>query len=197
MKSHLMTFALAVMAIGLAACGDETGRSTDLGQFLMREGEEPGFRPGALPGAMPRTRRTFNGVEALVNEFRLTEDDAERLRRDGFISSASGPIRGPGTAGITTVDVYKTDDGARYSQAHDLSDEVIRGSGPVRGLRYFAVPGVPGAHGWAASDPHVANVVWVQGRCKFVLGNQGPDRLAGRLSAGVRAIYERTNGKCP
>jgi hypothetical protein len=31
----------------------------------------------------------------------------------------------------------------------------------------------------------------------FVLGNQGTGPFAGPLSAGVRAIYERTNGQCP
>jgi hypothetical protein len=195
MKARVVAAALAVTAIGLAACGDE--RDESLGRFLMRTGEEPGFRPGALPGAMPQTRTTITGVDALVKEFRLTESDAQRLRRDGFISSTSGPIRGPRTAGISVVDVYETDEGAKYSQAHQLSNDVIRAGGPVEGLRYFTVPGVPGARGWAASEPHVANVVWVQGRCVFVLGNQGPGRLEGRLSTGVRAIHERTNGECP
>jgi hypothetical protein len=162
----------------------------------MREGEEPGFRPGALPGAMPRSRQTIKGVDALVKEFGLPPADARRFRTDGFISHTSGPIRGPRTAGITTVEMYETGEGAEHSQAHELRPDVIRASGPVEGLRYFTVSGVPGARGWAASKPPVANVVWVQGRCMFVLGNQGPGRLAGRLSAGARAIYERTNGEC-
>jgi hypothetical protein len=194
MKARSMTVALAVTAIGLAACGGSG--DPDLDRFLMRKGEEPGFRPGALPGAMPETRQTITGVEAVVKEFGLTQADAQRLRRDGFISSISGPIRGPGTAGITTVDVYETEEGAKNSQAHELSSEVIGGPGPVEGLRYFTVSGVPGARGWTASEPHVANVVWVQGRCMFVLGNQGPGRLTGRLAAGVRAIYARTHGEC-
>jgi hypothetical protein len=192
MKSRWMTVAVAVTVIGLGACGDDSD-VPDLDRLLMQKGEEPGFRPGALPGAMPETRQTITGVEAVVKEFGLPQADAQRLRRDGFISSISAPIRGPGTAGITTVDVYETAEGAKNSQAHQLSSDVI---GPVEGLRYFTVSGVPGARGWTASEPHVANVVWVQGRCMFVLGNQGPGRLARRLSAGVRAIYERTNGEC-
>ncbi len=74
---------------------------------------------------------------------------------------------------------------------------MIRALGPVEDLRYFAVPGVPGARGWTASEPHVGNVQWVQGRCMLVLGNQGPGPFAGPLSKGARAIYERTNGQCP
>jgi hypothetical protein len=211
MEARWVTVALAVTAIGLAACGDDGDEPTrpqatkgvprsgapDLDRFLMRKGEEPGFRPGALPGAMPRTRQTIKGVEALVNELGLTQADEQRLRKEGFISSASGPIRGPRTAGITTVEVYETEEGAKHSQAHELRPDVIRAFGPVESLRYFTISGVPGARGWAASKPHVANVVWVQGRCMFVLGNQGPGRLAGPLSAGVRAIYERTTGECP
>jgi hypothetical protein len=146
---------------------------------------------------MPRTTQTITGVDALVNEFRLTQADAQRLRKNGFVSTTVGPIRGPRTAGITTVEVYETDAGANNSRAHELDPDVIRAGGPVEGLRYFDVSGVPGARGWAASKPHVANVVWVQGRCMFVLGNQGPGRLDGSLSAGVRAMYERTNGECP
>jgi len=74
---------------------------------------------------------------------------------------------------------------------------VIRAPGPVENLRFFTVRGVPGARGWTASKPHVGNVLWVQGRCMLVLGNQGPGPFAGPLSTGARAIYERTNGECP
>ena len=81
--------------------------------------------------------------------------------------------------------------------AYDLRPDVIRAGGPIENLRFFTVPGVAGARGWTASEPHVANVSWVQGRCYLTLGNQGPGPLAGRLSSGVRAIYERTNGQCP
>ena len=73
---------LATLAIGAAACGDDgddrstaqraakaTPRPTaveDLSRYLMRKGEEPGFRPGAAPGAMPTERQTITGVKALV-----------------------------------------------------------------------------------------------------------------------------------
>jgi hypothetical protein len=74
---------------------------------------------------------------------------------------------------------------------------VIRALGPVANLRFFTVRGIPGARGWTASEPQVGNVEWVQGRCVFVIGNAGPGPFVGPLSAGVRAIYERTDGKCP
>ena len=66
--------------------------------------------------------------------------------------------------------------------AHELRTDVIRAFGPVENLRYFTVPGIPGARGWTAYKPHVGNLWWVQGRCVLVLGNQGPGPFAGPLS---------------
>jgi hypothetical protein len=204
--------ALAGLAIGIAACGDDDGDETtapeaangnaragaeNLDRFLMREGEEPGFRPGARPDQTPRSRGTITGVNAFVNDMHLAPADARRLRSEGFISFMSQPIRGPRTAGVTNVALYETAEGAKHSLAHELRPDVIRAFGAVEKLRFFAVPGVPGARGWTASKPHVGNVQWVQGRCMLVLGNQGPGPFAGPLSKGARAIYKRTNGQCP
>jgi len=211
------TAVLAALAIGVAACGDDgddrpaapeaanaiaRAEAPDLGRYLMRAGEEPGFRPGAAPGAMPRGRETITGVKAFVKEMRLPAPDERRLRSEGFLSFTAQPIRGPRSAGITNVALHETPEGARRSMAHDLRPDVVR-MGPVEKLRYFSVPGVPGARGFTASlrgEPAshgVGNVFWVQGRCVLVLGNQGPGPLAGRLGKGARAIYERTKGECP
>ena len=205
-----LAVALILVSSGLAACGDgEDGgdetvdaarpRSSapDLNRFLMRKGEEPGFSPGAAPGARPRSRETITGLQAFVKDMRLTPSDERRLRSEGFISFTVEPIRGPQSAGVMNVALYETAEGAKHSQAHELRPDVIRAFGPVENLRFFTVPGVPGARGWTASEPQVGNVVWVQGRCMFVLGNQGPGPFVGPLSTGVRAIYERTNGQCP
>jgi hypothetical protein len=211
-NQHLLRAALAALVIGLAACGDDgdkkptapeaangTSRapSQNLGPFLMRDGEEPGFRQGAAPGAMPSARDTIEGVEAFVADLGLPPADERRLRREGFISFMVQPIRGPKSAGLSNVALYETEEGAAHSLAHDLQPEVIRSGGPIEGLRFFRVPGIPGARGWTASEPHVGNVMWVQGRCMLVLGNQGPGPFVGPLSRGARAIYERTNGQCP
>jgi hypothetical protein len=204
--------ALATLVIGLAACGGDDGDETtadeaangnagtgapDLDRFLMRKDEEPGFRRGALPGAEPRSGGTITGVKAYVKDMHLAPADARRLRSEGFISFTVQPIRGPRTAGVTNVALFATAEGAKHDLAHELRTDVIRASGPVATLRRFRVPGIPGARGWTASEPHVGNVLWVQGRCVLVLGNQGPGPFAGPLSTGARAIYERTNGKCP
>jgi hypothetical protein len=187
----------AERSAGEAAKSEQQPSQAQLNRFLMRKGEEPGFRPGARPGAFPQSRETITGVEAFVEDSRLTQADARRLRSEGFISFTVQPIRGPRTAGVNNVALYETAEGAKHSLAHDLRPDVIRAPGPVENLRYFTVRGVPGARGWTASKPRVGNVLWVQGRCMLVLGNQGPGPFAGPLSTGARAIYERTNGECP
>src|SRR3954452_22784547 len=211
-KRKFGVVALATLVIGLAACGGDGGDETaaheaanvnagtgaqDLDRFLMRKDEEPGFRRGALPEALPRSGGTITGVKAFVEDMHLAPPDARRLRSEGFISYAFEPIRGPRTAGITNVALYSTAEGAKHSLAHELRTDVIRAFGPVANLRRFTVPGIPGARGWTASKPRVGNLWWVQGRCVVVLGNQAPGPLAGPLSTGARAIYERTNGDCP
>ena len=207
------------LAIGLVACGDDgedetsadeaatTGATTgaaeaDLERFLMQEGEEPGFRPispaeARSHGQFPEEFETIEGVDAFAKEMGLTEADARRLEEEGFISFTGGPIRGPKTAGVTNLSLFETEEGARQDLAHETRQDVIRSFGPIQGLEFFTVPGIPGARGWTATEPRVGNVYWVQGRCMLVLGNQGPGPFQGPLSEGARAIYERTNGECP
>jgi hypothetical protein len=204
--------ALAALVIGLAACGGDDGdkpaaleaangnarsAASDLDRFLFRKGEEPGFRPGAGPDQAPQSGGTITGVKAFAKDMHLAPADARRLRSEGFISFTVQPIRGPRTAGITNVALFATAEGAQHNMAHELRTDVIRSFGPVANLRRFSVPGIPGARGWTASEPHVGNVNWVQGRCVLVLGNQGPGPFVGPLSRGARAIHERTNGQCP
>jgi hypothetical protein len=170
----------------------------DLEKLLMQDGEEPGFVRGALPGARPSALQTLTGVDAFVAELHLTAADKTRLEGEGFLAFSAGPIRG-GTesAGVTNVALYETAAGAQHSQANDLRPEVVTAGGPLQGLTFFDVPGVPGARGWKATEPPVGNITWVDGRCYYVLGNQGPGDLQSRLTSGVIAIYSRTKGQCP
>ena len=205
----LIGFALTASACGNSADNADSAAadsapkaapasSVDLTPMLMRADEEPGFRPGALPDSALRSRETLTGVDAFAEDLGLPPAEVRRLRSEGFISFTVSPIRGPrNTAGLTNAALYETAEGAKRSMTHDLRPDVIRAHGPIDGLRFFSVAGVPGARGWTASEPPVANVLWVQGRCYLTLGNHGPGRLEGRLSTGVRAIYERTKGQCP
>jgi hypothetical protein len=203
--------ASVTLLMGLVGCDDSSEETTtprptttassstpDLEKLLMRDGEEPGFVRGALPGAQPSALQTVTGVDAFVEEMHLSAEDKKRLQDEGFLVFTAGPIRGGSeSAGVTNVALYETPTGAQHSMANDLRREVITAGGPLQGLTFFDVPGVPGARGWKATDPPVGNVAWVDGRCYYVLGNQGPGNLQSQLTTGVAAIYARTKGQCP
>lgn len=163
-----------------------------LERFLMRKGEQPGFR------RVDRAE-TFTGVAAFVKDNGMTSADARRLRSAGFISFMYQPTRGPRTDGLTNVALFATAEGARADLANEQKRSNIIKQLPGAKIRRFTVPGIPGARGWTAStdEVHVGNVYWVQGRCMHVLGNQGPGPFAGPLSTGAKAIYERTQRQCP
>ena len=145
----------------------------------MRRDEEPGFRPGRLPERCPANARTITGVEALVDEWHLSAADERRLRSEGFISLTSQPIRGPGSAGVSEVSLYATAQGAERSLAHELRPDVIRAAGPVEDLRFFSVPGIPGARGWTASLP--------ASRRAAASGTSSGCRVGACTSSGTRA----------
>jgi hypothetical protein len=195
-----LVVALMLLAPGCGDDGDDGAADAageggpvseqELLQFLMREGEEPGFRPVGQPA-------TDSGVDAYVKGQHLTPADERRLRSLEFISFTYQPIRGPRTDGVTNVHLFATAEGAEQQMAHSLRSDTIQSFTPTAGVRRFTIEGVPGGRGWTGSKPNVGNAYWVQGRCLLVLGNLGPGPHAGPLSTGARAIYERTNGECP
>ena len=164
----------------------------DVERFVMQAGEEPGFEPVDDP-------RTDNGVQALAGGF--APDEVERLQRAGFISITFQPLSGDNdNAGVSTVLVFKTADGARDWLAYETSDEGIESMVPGAKPKRFRVPGVPGARGWTGRDRHgnpIGHVFWVQGRCEMLIGNEGKGDFVKPLSTGAKAIYDRTKGVCP
>jgi hypothetical protein len=197
--------ALAGGAFMATGCGESTpeaadtaARSTkvDVTQFLMRDGEQPGFR------RVERVR-TDSAETFVQNTPQLTEADKARIRSDGMGPLTFQPTEGPNTRGVTSVTLFATEKGAGHWLAHEQQDAYIRQLLPAGSsrLRHFDVPGIPGAFGWTAtlggSDHRVGNVMWVQGRCMMVLGNEGLGPFAGPLSTGARAVYARTQGQCP
>jgi hypothetical protein len=200
----------AVLLVGLVGCSDDKKDSAagptptasspagpDLEKLLMQDGEEPGFVRGAQPDAQPSALDTISGLDAYVKEFGLTAADKTRLQGEGFLTFVAAPIKsGAETAGVTNVALYETAAGAAHSLANDLQPAVINLGGQLQGLQFFDVPGVPGARGYTATEPHVANVLWADGRCYYVLGNAGPGDLKTQLIKGVTAMYARTKGQC-
>ena len=193
--------AAMVLAIVASACGKSSTSPSaqsaaspatrELERFLIRANEAPGFAPSGKP-------ETLSGVRAFVADEEGTKADEERLRDHGFEVFVFRPLEGPsGAAGVTNVRLFATEDGATRELEYLLSKIDKDVAHPL--IERFDVPGVPTATGWTADKPEnetvVANVNWSQGRCVMYLGSE--PAFVDQLRAGVKAIYERTEGRCP
>lgn len=179
-------------APGAANANAQSG-ARDVSRFLMRDGEEPGFRPDG--DAM-----TVVGVDALAQHWGLPPADAQQLRERGFISFTTRRTTGRDAGGVSEVLLFKTPEGARDQMTHDLSASTIHATLPDTEIRRFTVRDVPGGRGWTGSDLHgnpIGTVQWVQGRCLLLLVSEGDLPFVETLSTGARAIHERTGGDCP
>jgi hypothetical protein len=196
-----LALALAGGAFMASGCGESTPEAAkttarpdkvDFTRFLLRNGEQPGFR--RVESVVTEDAETF------AENSRLTKVELSRMRSAGMGPGAYQPTEGPNSRGVTSVTLFASARGARQWMAQEQRADYIRRQMPGGGkLRHFDVPGIAGARGWAASkdDHSVGNVYWVQGRCLMVLGNEGPGPLAGPLSTGAKAIYQRTKARCP
>jgi hypothetical protein len=177
-----------------AANGNARSGARDLDRFLMRNGEEPGFRPDG-------DAFTVVGVDAFSEYARLSRAEVQQLRENGFISfTTRRTLAGRDAAGVSEVRLFATPEGARNEMTYELRASTIHALLPKTKIRRFTVRGVPDARGWTGSDLHgnpIGTVHWVQGRCMLVLVSEGEVSFVEALSTGARAIYERTGGDCP
>ena len=196
--------AFAALACAFAAgCGDDDApvaaaakpkpkpqaKVIDLEPFLMRDDEEPGFKLVASP-------QSASGAESAG----VPAKAQEHLRRNGYISQSWQPMESDDSAGMTNVGLFKTEAGAREQLRWETSDAGIHDQIPDTKIRHFTVRGLRGARGWTGHDLHgnrIGHLFWVQGRCMFILGNEGSGPFVEGLSAGAKAIYGRTGGECP
>lgn len=184
----------------IVGCGGESDRATrttdaattvappNLEQYLLQADEVPGLEPMSSP-------QTDSG-----EPFDLPKDGAERLLRSGYISTTYQPAEGDRGGGVSSVLLFETEAGARDWMAYETSDEAIRHQIPGAKIKRFQVPDVPGANGWTGPDLHgnaIGHVYWIQGRCMMLIGLEVEGPRVERLSAGAKAIYERTGGTCP
>jgi hypothetical protein len=177
-----------------AANGNARSGAQELDRFLMRNGEEPGFRSDG-------DALTVVGVNAFAEHARLSRAEMQQLRENGFISfTALRTLAGRDAAGVSEVRLFATPEGARNEMTYELRASTIHAILPETKIRRFTVRSVPGARGWTGSDLHgnpIGTVHWVQGRCMLVLVSEGDVPFVDALSTGARAIYERTGGDCP
>lgn len=190
---------LAALVLTCSACGGDGGdepaaaEPRTLDSFLVRDGEEPGFSPDG-------EAMTVVGVDALADYWRLSPAAAQQLRDRGFSSFSSRRTAGRDAGGVSEVLLFATPEGAQAQLTHDLRASTIHETLPDTEIRRFTVSDVPGARGWTGTDLHgnpIGTVEWVQGRCVLLLVSEGDLPFVETLSAGARAIYERTGGDCP
>jgi hypothetical protein len=183
----------------IVGCGGESDRgpsTTDAAttavpgtpeQYLLQVDEVPDLEPMSSP-------QTDSG-----EPFDLPKDGTRHLRHSGYISTTYQPADGDHGAGVSSVLLFETEAGAREWMAYETSIEAIRHQIPGAKIKRFQVPDVPGANGWTGPDLHgnaIGQVYWTQGRCMLLIGLEVEGPRVERLSAGAKAIYERTGGTC-
>ena len=199
-RTSRMAFA-GLLGVLIVGCGGESDRATsttdaattatptDVERYLLQADEVPDLVPISLPHT--DTGPPFDP---------MPEDGAELLEQGGYVSTTYQSAGGDHGAGVSSVVLFESEAGARDWIAYETSDEAIRHQIPGAKIERFQVPDVPGAHGWTGPDQHgnaIGQVYWTQGRCMMVIGLEVEGPRVERLSAGVKAIYERTGGTCP
>lgn len=192
--------AAAVFALATTACGGDPSdpapesptpaAQPDLSRFLILPNEEPGWVPTGKP-------ETIRGVRAFAKDLGGSAEDERRLRAAGFQVFLVRHLKDEtGWPGVSNVHLFATPEGANRWMRHFAGFVEQQ----FEAINRFAVPGVPGARGVTASTGGggtVTQVLWVQGRCMLVLGNEFERPLVEPARTGVKAIYERTGGRCP
>jgi hypothetical protein len=169
--------------------------ATDVQQFLLARGEEPGYEPSG-----PVTK-VSNVEEFAANDARDPADARRRVRRlrdRGFVSFTVRHLEGKQGPGLTNVLLFTSAAGATRDAAQERRDLDVDYRGWT--VKRFDISDVPGAFGWTATKPGehpVGNVVWVEGRCVMTLGNAGEASFVAILTAGVHAVHRRVAGRCP
>jgi hypothetical protein len=209
----LATFAaillLLVLAVPLPA---NTVDTSPLATFLLKPGEMSGFAPGR-----PRVFRTVAAIETASGE-KPTDLEVKRYEAEGFVEAATVRMHSntePAAKGISSVFEFETPMSARAEMKAELNDEVdpvaLRKDGILDyfTLRYFRVPGVPGAVTFAllprkaaarsGFESGVAKGLFVEGNCLLAIGavRFKSREVAEPVISGVQAIFNRSRGICP
>lgn len=166
----------------------EVAGPTGLEQYLLQDGDIPGLVPIDSP------------VTNESDPFDLPPGGAEVLQRSGYVATTFQPAEGEEAAGVSSVLLFDSEQGARAWMAYETLESVLRFQIPEGDFDRFRVRDVPGARGWIGPDLHgnaIGNVYWTQGRCMLLVAIETEGPKVEPLSTGAQAIYERTGGTCP
>jgi hypothetical protein len=166
----------------------EVAGPTGLEEYLLQDGDIPGLVPIDSP------------VTNESDPFDLPPGGAEVLQRSGYVSTTFQPAEGEEAAGVSSVLLFDSEQGARAWMAYETLESVLRFQIPEGDFDRFRVRDVPGARGWTGPDLHgnaIGNVYWTQGRCMLLVAIETEGPKVELLSTGAQSIYERTGGTCP
>lgn len=203
MRARTITICGVAAALGvLASPALSLPAVSPLSGFVLRTGEETGFKPEAPPKVYGSVTAFVHGEHDTAQEARK---DSLRLKAEGFLGAAieytilaHGPAAGSGFSSVVEL-------GSPTAAAKELAYEMrsdTAGQGKRARIHRFAIPGVSGAEGFTATEAHnpggVANASFSEGDCVLLVGDSlSSGDLAGPVKAGAVAIYRRTNGQCP
>jgi hypothetical protein len=202
MKARTITICGLATVLGVAASPAlSLPTSSSLTSFVLRTGEETGFKPAA-PRVYTSIAAWVHGAHDTAQEAKM---DSARLKAEGFrggVTEETTSIRGLATGGGLS---YVVELGSPTAAAKELAYDVrsnIAAQGKGALIHRFTVAGVPGAVGFTARTAHkpggAANVSFREGNCVLLVGDSlAKGDLAGPVRAGVVAIYGRTRGTCP
>ena len=203
MKARMITICGTAAVLGVAASPAlSIPAASSLTSFVLRTGEETGFKPEAPPAVYSRIAAFVHGEHDTAQEARR---DSARLKAEGFRGAAieytiltRGPAAG---SGLSSVVELGSPTAAAKELAYDVRSD-IAAQGKRARIHRFTIAGVPGAVGFTATEAHTpggaANVSFSEGDCVLLVGDSlSEGDLAGPVKAGTVAIYRRTNGQCP
>lgn len=193
----LIATSLALATTAAAALG---ATSSGLAGFLLRSGEQTGFRVHGAP-------RTQTSVQAFVSfaggSTKAKQTETAVLEKAGFVAASEEQLRAShGRQAFSLVMEFTSSASARAAVAYLIKSAAQGQKAKGTKIATYRVKGVPSARGVTAVNRTVstANNYWTEGRCAFGSGDyitKRTDPLSGPVISGVQALYRRTKGVCP
>jgi hypothetical protein len=117
----------------------------------------------------------------------------KRLRQEGFREVISVQTGASSAQGVSWAMELASASAVAREQAAELKEFAYGPDAPTKATR-FSVLGVASAEGWAFPGAD-ANVLFTEGRCLLLVGDQLSGSVKPPVIAATRAIWARTHGK--
>lgn len=177
----------------LSACGGSAKPSAQnpptrtLAPYLVRSGEETGFSLSGAP-------TLFSSAASWGAGDADAKAEATRLQSEGFRAVLlQNTSTTAGRAGVSWVLLLKSPAAALSEEQSQLNADIAENSPATR----FTSAQVPTSEGYTAQGTGfaVANLLFVEGRCVLLVGDQGNagTNSSPPVIAGALKIYDRTN----